>query len=121
MLVKPQAEMRTPSSRCWSSPWLEASMRQMIDAVLLQLRQQFVDFHRIGRGVRQRHRALGPDHADRAQAGGGLAQRRPDFAQEGDDGGFALGAGDGGDRLGLGAEEGRGIARQAQRADFRRQ
>ena len=47
--------------------------------------------------MRQRHFALGSDHADRAQAGGGLAQCRPDLAQKGDNGGFAFGAGDGGD------------------------
>ena len=80
----------------------------------LQLGQQFMNLHRIGRGVRQAASSpFGPDHAHRSQAGGGLAQRRPDFAQESDDGGFALGAGDGGDDVGLAGEESGGIARQA--------
>ena len=58
------------------------------------------------------------DHAHCAQAGGGLAQRRPDLAQESDDGGFALGAGDGGDDVRLAGKESRGITRQARARIF---
>ena len=39
---------------------------EMVHAVLFQLRQQCVNLHRIGRGVRQRQGPLGPDHTDRA-------------------------------------------------------
>ena len=88
--------------------------RQMVDAVLLQLRQQAVDFDRIRRGVLERDLAVRRHDADGAEAGGRHAQRGPDLAHEGDDGGFALGAGDGGDGLGLGAEEARGLTRQAE-------
>ena len=88
--------------------------RQMIDTVGFQLGQQFVNLHRIRRGVRQRHHAVRRDHAHGAQAGGGLAQRGPDFAQERDDGRLTLGAGDGGDCLGLRVIKSGGVARQAQ-------
>ena len=87
---------------------------QVIHAIGRKLRQQLVDFHRVRRGVVQRRLALGADDANGAQAGGRLAQRGPDFAQEGDDGGFALGAGDGGNHGGLRRIKGRRVTRQAQ-------
>ena len=88
--------------------------REVLDAVLLELRQQAVDFDRIGRGVAERNLAVRRDDADSAQARGRLTERGPDLADEGDDGGFALGAGDGGDGLRLRAEEARGVAREAE-------
>ncbi len=44
--------------------------REMVDAVLLQLRQQAMDLDRIGRGVLQGEFALGRHDADGAEAGG---------------------------------------------------
>jgi len=60
----------------------------------------------------QFHLAVRRHHADGAHAGRALAQRRPDLTQENRDRGLAVGAGDGGDGLGLGGEELRGDTRQ---------
>ena len=84
---------------------------EMLHAITLQLGQQIMNFHRIGRCVRKGEGAVRTDDADGAQAGGRFSQGRPDFAQEGDDGGLALGAGDGGNGVRLGGEEGGGITR----------
>ncbi len=92
--------------------------RQMFDAIVLQLREQAVDFHRVGRGVFQRDFARGRDDADGAQAGGALAEHSPDLAQEHRDRGFAVGAGDGGDCFGLRAIEFGRRARQSQARVF---
>ena len=79
--------------------------RQMRHAVARQLVQRAMQLDRIGRGVRAVCLARGRHHADRAEAGGRHAERRPDLAQEGGDRGFAVGAGDGGDGVGLAREK----------------
>ncbi|MEI9888465.1 MAG: hypothetical protein WDN08_18585 [Rhizomicrobium sp.] len=47
------------------------SSARMLDAVVLQLRQQAVDFDRIGRGVLERDLSFGRHDPHGAQAGGG--------------------------------------------------
>jgi hypothetical protein len=86
---------------------------EVVHALLLQPRQQFVDLHRIGRGVGKREFAFRPYYAHRSQTCRRFSQRRPDLAQESDNGGLALGAGDSGDDLGLSGEEGGRIACQS--------
>ena len=67
------------------------------------LRQQAVERDGLGRGVAQ-GRGVGALHPGGAEVGGGQAHRLPDLAGEGGHGGLAVGAGDGGHHLGLGAE-----------------
>src|SRR3984957_15848681 len=73
-----------------------------------------MNLHWIGRGVVERNFPFGRDHAHRTQAGRFLSQLCPDLAHEGDNGGFAFGAGDGGYGFRLGAIELRRLAPQAQ-------
>ncbi len=53
--------------------------RQMIDAVLFQLRENAMDFHRIRRGVLERDLSGRRDHADGTKARAVFAERRPDL------------------------------------------
>ena len=75
--------------------------RQMVDADGGQVAERPVQGHRVGRG-----QAAGPldpraEDPERAHRSGGMALGCPDLAQEPDDGGLAVGAGDGGDGLRL--------------------
>ena len=102
-LVKPAAARRTPSSRNWSSPWLEASIAAWVTP--LSARSASRRCRVIGSGVvwveRGRDRAL---DADGAEVDRGLAERLPDLAGEARDRGLAVGAGDRDHHLGLVAE-----------------
>ena len=100
MLVKPAAASRTPSSRCWSSPWLDASIAAWVTPSSASSASSAVQRDRLGRRVRQRrrHRAL---DADRAEVHRALAQRLPDLPGEARDRGLAVGAGDRDHHLGL--------------------
>ncbi len=82
-------------------------MRQMVDAVVGQLRQQAVQRDRIGRGEGAGIVQLARDDAEGAEAGGLASFQRPELAREGDGGGLAAGAGDRGDALRLVAEKAR--------------
>ena len=67
--------------------------------------ERAVQLDRIGRGQRAVDLARRRHQADGADAGGLLAERRPDLAGEGGDRGLAAGAGDRRDRLAAGAEK----------------
>ena len=103
MLVKPAAARCTPSSRHWSSPWLEASIAAWVTP--LSARSASSRCSVIGSGVvcaeRCRDRALDPDGAEVHRR---LAERLPDLPGEARDRGLAVGAGDRDHDLGLAAE-----------------
>ena len=75
--------------------------RQMLDAVLRQLRQHGVQRHRVGRGEAVGGRAVGADEAKRAEIGGLQTQPGPDLAHEIGRGRLAACSGDGDDGLRL--------------------
>ena len=102
-----------PSRRCWSRPWLDASIARCVDALARQGREILVKLHRIGRGEAGVAQEARRDDAERAHARGLEAERLPDVAHEMHGRGLAVGAGDGGDGGGLQAGEGSGHQRHA--------
>ncbi len=86
--------------------------RQMSDALARQLIEGAMQFDRVRRGERAVGFPARRHHADGAEAGGGVAEVRPNLPGEGGDRGLAAGAGDGGDGSRLAREEGGGAERQ---------
>ncbi len=76
--------------------------RDVLDALLLQGVELAMEQHRVGRGEAAGLLEIGADDADRAEARRAPAVPCPDLPREGGDRGLAVGAGDGGDRAGLG-------------------
>ena len=87
--------------------------REMRHALARERREIGVELHRVGRGQAGLAAEAGRDDAERADARGLQAERRPDLAHEMDGRALAVGAGDGGDGRGLQAGESRRHQRDA--------
>ena len=117
MLVREVGEGRRRELQAVETMLVEAVARrldrEMRHALARQRREIGMELHRIGRGEAGFAREARRDDAQRADARGLQAERRPDLAHEMDGRGLAVGAGDGGDGRGLQAGEGRRHQRDA--------
>ena len=109
-LVNPAAASRTPSSRCWSSPWVDASIAAWVTPASASSASSACSVSGSG-VVWVSGRETAPSTPDGAEVHRALAERLPDLPGEARDRGLAVGAGHRDHHLGLVA----GPARRGQR------